>query len=81
MIKGLIKYPEVISKAAKSLEPHLLTNYLQNIAALFHHFYHFHRVVSDDKQLTQARLVLVKATQIVLANGFKILGISAPEKM
>ena len=81
LIKEMLKYPEVISGAAKSWEPHRLTTYLQELAATFHRFYHFHRVVSDDEALSKARLILTKATQIVFANGLKILGISAPEYM
>jgi arginyl-tRNA synthetase len=81
LIKSLAKFPEMILKAATSLETHLLTNYLKDVAAFFHRFYHVHRVVTDDRQLSLARLALANATRIVLANGFKILGISAPEKM
>ncbi len=81
LIKKLLQYPDVISGAAQSWEPHRLTTYLQELAASFHRFYHFHRVVSEDKSLSKARLILTKGTQIVLANGFKILGISAPEYM
>ncbi|MBC8183957.1 arginine--tRNA ligase [candidate division KSB1 bacterium] len=81
LIKKLLQYPDVISGAAQSWEPHRLTTYLQELAATFHRFYHFHRVVSEDKSLSKARLTLTKATKIVLANGFKILGISAPENM
>lgn len=81
LIKELNRFPDVISQAARGLDPHLLPNYLKNVAAVFHHFYHMCRVVSDDEMLTLARLALVRATQIVLANGFKIIGISAPENM
>jgi arginyl-tRNA synthetase len=81
LIRKLLQYPEVISGAAKTWEPHRLTTYLQELAATFHRFYHFHRVVSEDESLSKARLILTKATQIVLANGFRILGISAPEYM
>jgi arginyl-tRNA synthetase len=81
LIKKLLQYPEVISGAAKTWEPHRLTTYLQELASTFHRFYHFHRVVSEDESLSKARLILTKATQIVLANGFRILGISAPEYM
>jgi len=81
LIKELLKYPEVISGAAKSWEPHRLTTYLQELAATFHRFYHFHRVVSEDEALSKARLILTKATQIVFENGLKILDISAPEYM
>ncbi len=81
LIRKLLQYPEIISKAAEFWEPHRLTNYLQELAAIFHHFYQKHRVVSEDVPLSKARLFLCKATQIVFANGLEILGISAPERM
>jgi arginyl-tRNA synthetase len=81
LIRKLLQYPEVISRAAQFWEPHRLTNYLQELAATFHHFYHIHRVVTDDIQLSKARLLLCQATQIVFANGLKILGITAPKRM
>ncbi len=81
LIKKLLEYPEVISKAARFLEPHRVPTYLQELAAAFHRFYHHHQVVSQNRELTKARLLLVEATRIVLANGLSILGISAPERM
>lgn len=81
LIQKLLLYPDVISKSAQFWEPHRLTNYLQELAATFHRFYHFHRVVTEDLPLSQARLLLLKATQIVFANALKILGITAPERM
>ncbi len=81
LIKSLTQYPGTITAAAKSLEPNLVTSYLQQVATIFHRFYHVHQVVSEDESLTLARIALVNATRIVLANGFNILGISAPEKM
>ncbi len=81
LIKKLLKYPDVVLGAALSWEPHRLTNYLQELAAIFHYFYHQHRVVSENFELTKARIKLVEATRIVFGNGLKILGISAPEYM
>ncbi len=81
LIKKLAEFPEVISKAAQFLEPNRMTTYLMELAATFHKFYHEHRVVSDDAVLTSARLRLVEATKIVLANALRLLNISAPEKM
>jgi len=81
LIKKLLEYPEVITKAAKYLEPHRVPNYLQELAAAFHRFYHSHRVVTEDTELTRARLILVECTRIVLANGLQMLGISAPQRM
>ncbi len=81
LVKKLLEFPEVVSGAARFLEPHRLPNYLQDLAATFHRFYHHHRVVTENRELTRARLVLVQATRIVLANALDLLGISAPERM
>ncbi|MFQ5604863.1 MAG: arginine--tRNA ligase [bacterium] len=81
LIKRLLEFPDLISSAAKYLEPHRLPNYLQELAATFHRFFHHHRVVTEDSELTQARLTLIECTRIVLANALKLLGISAPERM
>ena len=81
LLKGLVQLPDVIESCAFSFEPHRLADYLQTTATLFHRFYHECRVVTDDKGLTQARLALCRATRNVLANGFAVLGIAAPEKM
>ncbi|MFQ5627679.1 MAG: arginine--tRNA ligase, partial [bacterium] len=76
LIKKLAEYPEVISKAAELLEPHRLTTYLMELAGSFHSFYQKHRVVSDDKELSQARLVLVDGTRIVVKNALDLLKIT-----
>ncbi|MEE9186617.1 MAG: arginine--tRNA ligase, partial [Bacteroidota bacterium] len=80
-LKKLSEFPDLVESCALSFEPHRLTEYFHDVAGLFHKFYHLYRVVTDDKDLTCARLALCQATKIVLANGFAILGISAPEKM
>ena len=81
IIKKLLQYPIVFEGAVLSFEPHRITYYLQEVARLFHSYYNKHRVISDDKTLTSARLCLCKALQIVLEEGLKILGVSAPERM
>ena len=58
-----------------------MVNYLFELASLFHKFYTECRVISDDLALSQARLALIDAVRIVIANGLKVLGISAPEHM
>ena len=67
--------------SANSLEPQGILQYLQDIARLFHSFYNKHRVVSEDAELTKARLVLVDCVKITLANGLRLLGVSLPKKM
>jgi arginyl-tRNA synthetase len=81
LIKYLATLPAVIEAAAVNFEPHRLVNYLIETATLFHKFYTEHRVITDDPSLTQARLALCAATRIVLANGCRLLGIRAPERM
>lgn len=81
LIKALLEFPEVVLGAALAREPHRLPTYLQDLAGVFHAFYHQHRVVTDDAGLTQARLDLCDAARIVFANGLSLLGVSAPEKM
>ncbi len=81
IVKKLLQYPIVFEGAVLSFEPHRITYYLQELARLFHSYYNKHRVISDDKTLTSARLCLCKALQIVLKEGLKILGVNAPERM
>jgi arginyl-tRNA synthetase len=81
LIKQLIAYPDELSEAAATLLPHKLINYARELSAIFHNFYHKYRVISDDRDLTRARLTLVFAARIVLKNVLKSLDISAPEQM
>jgi arginyl-tRNA synthetase len=81
LIKLLVRYPETLYGAAKSLEPHRLTFYLNDLAGVFHSYYNKNKVVSENQPLTAARLFLTKTIRIVLQNALKILGVTAPEKM
>lgn len=81
LAKLLGEFPEVVELAYLSLEPLKIINYLNGVAEAFHRFYHKHRVVGSDRELSLARLSLCLAAKIVIANGLKILKISAPEKM
>ncbi len=81
LIKHLISFPQSVEASALNYEPHRLVTYLFELASLFHKFYTVCRVLSEDKQLSVARLHLIKAVKIVIANGLDLLGISAPEHM
>ncbi len=81
LVKELSIYPEIIKKAAKELKPHIVSNYIYQLAQTFNEFYHSCQCVSRDGGLTDARLKLVAATSIVLKDGLKVLGIEAPENM
>ncbi len=79
--KKLLDFPEVIVKAAEELEPHRLTGYLTETATLYHKFYHELQIVTDDAEQTASRLMLCLAVRQVLANGLRLLGVSAPTRM
>jgi arginyl-tRNA synthetase len=81
LIKKLLQYPMVLEGAATSCEPHRVTYYLQELAGVFHANYHQHKIISDDPDLSLARLSLCRGVQIVLEEGLKLLGVSAPERM
>ncbi len=81
IIKKLLLYPMTLKNAALARETHRITFYLQELAGMFHPYYHKHRVISDDLELTNTRLALCMATQIVLRHGLKILGVKAPGRM
>jgi arginyl-tRNA synthetase len=81
LIKQLALYPELVIGAAQALEPHRLPAYLHDLAARFHGYYNRHRIISTDVPVTRARLALVAACRIVIANALGLLGVSAPERM
>lgn len=81
LLRELNRYPETLEFAALQYEPHLLAHYLRDLAAAFHTYYNAHTFLVDDAELRNARIALVVATRVVLANGLKLLGVSAPELM
>jgi len=81
MVK-LAAYPEMLAQATRDLAPHDVAFYLRDLAAALHSFYAAERVLGqDDADLTRARLALLDATRIVIANALALLGVSAPESM
>lgn len=81
LMRKLDEFPDLVSQAARDRAAFRFTHYAQELAGLFHGFYTNCQVISDDKQLTQARLALCDATRIILALSLDLLGISAPERM
>lgn len=81
LLKLLNNFKYEVLTSAEQFEPNRLTLYLENLAAAFHKFYTFCRILGTEQKLAEARIALAVATKIVLKNGLKILGVSAPEKM
>ena len=81
LLRELSRFPEVVEAAGSTLEPHLVAQYLRELANAFHGWYHASPVLVEDAALRDARLALALATRQVLANGLDLLGVSAPERM
>jgi arginyl-tRNA synthetase len=81
LIKAVTRFPEVMEGAVKALEPHRLTFYLNDLAALLHSYYNKNKVLSEDQAMSEARLYLVESVRIVLQNALNLLGVSTPERM
>ncbi|WP_411833820.1 arginine--tRNA ligase [Pseudoxanthomonas mexicana] len=77
----LSRYPEVVEAAGQLLEPHLIAQYLRELAYAFHTWYAGTPVLVEDAALRDARLALAQATRQALANGLELLGVGAPERM
>lgn len=96
LIRKLSVYPDILQTSASTFEPHRVTYYLQQLAALLHTFYNKHRILPPASgqehneaglaeeltpKRTAARLALMRGVQQVIRNGLTVLGISAPEQM
>lgn len=81
LMQSLSQYPEVVSTACQALAPHMIANYLKELASALHSYYNDTKFLVDESQIKLARLALITATRTVLRNGLALLGVSAPEKM
>ena len=81
IIKQIDLYPERVLSAAMRREPHIVVNYLRDLANQFHSWYNAHQFIVDDVELRDARVALASAVGQVMSNGLGLLGVSAPAKM
>jgi arginyl-tRNA synthetase len=81
LIKRVSAYPEVVKQCAAQRAPHSLVHYLRDLANDFHTYYSAHQFIVEDSGSRDARLDLALATQTVIRNGLKLLGVSAPDTM
>lgn len=82
LLKVLGEFSDVVAEAAAKRAPHRIVRYLNDLASAFHRFYNTNKVLNPDEAgISKARLALIKAAQVTLRNGLKLLGVSAPEKM
>ncbi len=81
LIKWLDRLPETVDEAAREFEPHKIVYYLTELAGQFHSYYNKTKVVTDNAELSEARLYLLQQIKQVLRNALALLGVSAPERM
>jgi arginyl-tRNA synthetase len=81
LLKKLHEFENEVLMSAELFETHRICTYLEELAAAFHKFYTFCRIIGSEKNLAGARLALAVATRAVIKNGLTILGLTAPEKM
>lgn len=82
LIRELIKFPEIIEDTARDYQVHRLTRYASELSHAFHNFYEKERIVGEkNKSLISHRIMLVKATQIIIGNTLSLMGIAKPKKM
>jgi len=76
-----LRWPDVINEAAEALEPHRLAFFTDELAAAIHRFYKNCRIVTEDRPLTAARLLLARAARTTIANALGLMGVAAPNRM
>ena len=81
LIRKLWQFSYILRVCLNTLDPYMLTVYLQELAECFHKFYDLHRVLGQDIGLTQARMALIEANRIVIATGLDLLNVSKPKTM
>tara|TARA_B100001741_G_scaffold150936_1_gene124666 strand:+ start:732 stop:2381 length:1650 start_codon:yes stop_codon:yes gene_type:complete len=81
IIKKILNFPDIILDASNSMSPHKLAFYLQELSALFHSYYRETKILVDERELSGARLFLLRSLKTVFTNGLTLLGVSSPERM
>ena len=81
LMNALLDFPATVVNAADALEPHRVVTYLHDLAGKVHQWYHKAHVLNEPEQIMRARLLLARASQIVLKNGLTLLGVSSPDRM
>jgi len=81
LIRQMIQFNDVLEESVRQLEPHRMVFYLLELAGEFHRYYNRHRVVSEDAELSRARLLLLENIQKTIRRGLEILGVAAPLRM
>lgn len=81
LLLKVYEFCDTVELAALKKEPHLITNYVYDLASLFHNYYGKHRILTDDDITSSEHLALIKVVGITINNALKLIGVDAPSKM
>lgn len=81
LLLKVYEFTEVLVSAALKKEPHLITNYVYELASMFHNYYGKHKILTDDIKMSEKRLGLIKTVGITITNALRLIGVKSPEKM
>lgn len=81
LILKVYEFSDVVESSALKKEPHLITNYVYELASQFHNYYGKHRILTGDKEKTGQYLAIIKTVQVTIKNALKLIGVEAPNKM
>ena len=81
LILKVYEFTDVIEASALKKEPHLITNYVYELASMFHNYYGKHRILTDDVNISEQRLGIIKSVGITINNALRLIGVKAPSKM
>ena len=81
LLLKVYEFTEVLASAALKKEPHLITNYVYELASMFHNYYGKHKIITDDIKMSEKRIGLIKTVGITITNALRLIGVKAPEKM
>jgi arginyl-tRNA synthetase len=81
LIRQMIQFNDVVEESTRELEPHRMVFYLLDLAGEFHRYYNRHRVITEDIEMSRARLLLIESVQKTIRRGLEILGVDAPLNM
>ena len=81
LLNKVYEFKDIVEISAKKREPHLIANYVYELASSFHSYYAHEKVLTDDLKYTEERINLIASVAITIKNACYLLGVSAPEKM
>ena len=81
LLLKVYEFSDIVEASALKMEPHLITNYVHELASLFHNYYSKHRILTDDIVESSEKLGLIKTVQIVIKNALRLIGVKAVNKM